>query len=300
MASFRTKLDRLLLRARPLWTRLQARLPRSHRRPAPAAPPPEASVSREAVEELLGMPVADLALFERALRHRSVLRGQPNSHLRSNERLEFLGDAVLGAVVAERLYETFPDRDEGFLTRTRAKLVSGPALATYAEALGLGPLLLLSSNMEGAEGRSNPSILADAFEAVLGALYLDQGFEAARAFVAALIDEHVDLTEVAEQRSNFKSLLLEYVQARGWGQPVYRIAAEEGPSHARTFTMEVLVVDRVLGQGQARSKKQAEQQAAREALARLREETGLAGSTDGSPDGTTAPPTAEPADGSKP
>lgn len=227
---------------------------------------------RRQIEAFVGMPVGDLRIYERALRHRSVLRGQPNSHLQSNERLEFLGDAVLGVAVAERLYDEFPDRDEGFLTRLRARLVNGPMLASYAEALDLGPLLLLSSNMAQAEGRSNPTILADAFEAVLGALYLDQGFPAARRFVFALLDEHVDLDEIAEQRSNFKSLLLEYVQARGQAQPVYHVVAEEGPSHDRRFTIEVCVEDVALGLGRARSKKQAEQEAACEALERLREE----------------------------
>jgi len=227
---------------------------------------------RQQIEAFVGMPVGDLGIYERALRHRSVLRGQANSHLRSNERLEFLGDAVLGVAVAERLYDEFPDRDEGFLTRLRARLVNGPMLASYAEALGLGPLLLLSPNMAQAEGRSNPTILADAFEAVLGALYLDLGFDAARTFVFDLLTEHVDLDEIAEQRSNFKSLLLEFVQARGQAQPVYNVVAEEGPSHDRRFTIEVCVEDVALGLGRARSKKRAEQEAASEALERLREE----------------------------
>ncbi len=231
-----------------------------------------AAARRARIEAFVGMPVGDLELYERALRHRSVLRGQPNSHLQSNERLEFLGDAVLGVAVAERLYTEFPDHDEGFLTRLRAKLVNGAMLASYAEALDLGPLLLLSPNMAQGEGRSNPTILADAFEAVLGALHLDQGFDAARQFVFDVLDEHVDLGEVAEQRSNFKSLLLEYVQARGQAQPVYRVVTEEGPSHERRFTIEVLVEGVPLGIGRARSKKRAEQEAACEALERLREE----------------------------
>ncbi len=232
----------------------------------------EAAVPRARIEAILGRPVGDLGLYERALRHRSVLRGQPNSHFQSNERLEFLGDAVLGVAVAEKLYAAFPDRDEGFLTRLRAKLVNGAMLASYAEALDLGDLLLLSPNMAQGEGRQNPTILADAFEAVLGALYLDQGFDAARAFVLRVIDDHLDLEEVAEQRSNFKSLLLEYVQGRGQAQPVYYVVSEEGPSHDRRFTIEATVEGIPLGIGRARSKKQAEQHAAREALDRLREE----------------------------
>ena len=246
----------------------------AHRfRPAPPEARDEgAVVPRARIEALLGRPVGDLRVYERALRHRSVLRGIPDSHLQSNERLEFLGDAVLGVAVAEKLFTAFPERDEGFLTRLRAKLVNGSMLASYAQALGLGDLLLLSPNMANAEGRENPTILADAFEAVLGALYLDQGFDAARQFVSEVIDEHLDLDEIAEQRSNFKSLLLEYVQGHGPVQPLYRVVSEEGPSHDRRFTIEVLVEDVPLGIGRARSKKQAEQQAAREALDRLREE----------------------------
>ena len=232
----------------------------------------EAAARRRQIEAYVGTSIGDLALYERALRHRSVLRGIPDGHLQSNERLEFLGDAVLGVAVAERLYDEFPDRDAGFLTRLRARLVNGIMLASWAEALGLGPLLLLSPNMDQAEGRSNSTILADAFEAVLGALYLDQGFDAARQFVFDLLDEHVDLGDLAEKRSNFKSLLLEHVQARGQAQPVYNVVAEEGPSHDRRFTIEVAVEGVALGLGRARSKKQAEQEAACEALERLREE----------------------------
>jgi ribonuclease-3 len=216
------------------------------------------------------MPIRDLRLFEHALRHRSIFRGAITTGTESNERLEFLGDAVLGAVVAERLYDQFPDRDEGFLTRTRANLVNGQALAGYARALGLGRHILMSDNAAQGEGRDNPTILADAFEAVVGALYLDQGFQAARRFVLGVLDREVDLAEVAELRSNHKSLLLEFAQARGWGQPQYIVVGEEGPSHDRRFTVEVLVDNAPRGQGSARSKKQAEQVAAEEALVALR------------------------------
>jgi len=234
-------------------------------------------VERTAVETLVGRPVRELALFEHALRHRSVFRGLVTDGTESNERLEFLGDAVLGTVVAERLYTSFPERDEGFLTRTRANLVNGLALADYARAIGLAPLILMSENTAQAEGRDNATILADAFEAVVGALYLDGGFDAARAFVLGVLDRHVDLGAVAEQRSNYKSLLLEHAQGRGWGQPAYAVVAEEGPSHDRRFTVEVYVEDVPRGRGEARSKKQAEQEAAREALEELRREAEVAG-----------------------
>ncbi len=222
------------------------------------------------IERLVGGPVGALDLYEHALRHRSIFRGQPMDGTESNERLEFLGDAVLGAVVAERLYQRFPDHDEGFLTRTRANLVNGKTLATFAQAIGMAPLVLISENMEASGGRTNATIMADAFEAVVGAIYVDKGFAASRAFVDDVLDRCVDLNAAAEQRTNFKSQLLEFVQARALGQPTYDVVAEVGPSHDREFTIEAVVDEVPRGRGTARSKKQAEQEAAREALAALR------------------------------
>ncbi len=231
------------------------------------------SVSREAVERLVGMKVQDLLLYEQALTHRSLLRGRPDTHLYSNERLEFLGDAVLGFITAEFLYHHFPDRDEGFLTRLRAKLVNGTALARCARQIDLGAMILMSENMAQTAGRDNRSILADAFEAVIGALYLDLGLEAARAFIHRTMLDHIDLDELARVRNNFKSLLLEYAQAQGWPQPRYQVVEEVGPSHEKTFTVEVLLRGEPYGRGTAGSKKQAEQEAAGKALERLRAES---------------------------
>lgn len=230
------------------------------------------AVSREAVERLVGTAVQDLRLYEQALTHRSLLRGRPDTHLYSNERLEFLGDAVLGFVTAEYLYHHFPDRDEGFLTRLRAKLVNGVALAECARQIDLGARILMSENMAQTAGRDNRSILADAFEAIIGALYLDLGPEAARAFIHRTMLDHVDLDELAEHRDNFKSLLLEYAQAQGWPQPRYRVIEEVGPSHEKTFTVEVVLRNKAYGRGTATSKKRAEQEAASIALERLRAE----------------------------
>ena len=220
----------------------------------------------------MGVRVGDMRLYEQALRHRSMLRGQPGAYLASNERLEFLGDAVLGFVAAEHLYRHFPDENEGFLTRLRAKVVSGAALARCARRLQLGVHILMSENAVQAEGRRNASILADTLEALIGALYLDAGLEAARAFITTHLMEPVNLPELARQRRNYKSLLLEYAQARGWAQPRYRVATLEGPSHDRTFTVEVLLNEEPYGEGTARSKKKAEQQAAGQALDRVRAE----------------------------
>ena len=240
----------------------------------PPGPPPdettERGVSRRAVEALVGVPVGRLALYEHALRHRSLFRGLPTDGTESNERLEFLGDAVLGAVVAEALYDAFPDRDEGLLTRTRSTLVNGKALAVYADGLGIGPLLLLADNMDTPAGRANTTILADAFEAVVGALYVDLGFDAARAFILRVLEEHASIADAARDRSNHKSRLLELVQSRGLAQPVYTVVSEDGPSHERLFTVSAVVDGVDCGQGAARSKKEAEQEAAKHALATLR------------------------------
>jgi ribonuclease-3 len=236
---------------------------RREKRPSPLARPD--------IEQLVGFRVRDLSLYERAMRHRSLLRGEANTALRSNERLEFLGDAVLGFITAEHLHQIFPTKDEGFLTRLRAKLVNGKALAECAEQIDLGRLILMSKNMAQEQGRQNRTILADAYEALIGALYLDLGLAAARTFVHRTVFAQVDLVELAQQHDNYKSLLLEFAQARGWSQPTYRVVSEEGPSHARMFTVEAVLQGSACGLGQAGSKKLAEQRAAREALRSFRE-----------------------------
>lgn len=190
----------------------------------------------------------------------------------SNERLEFLGDAILGLIVAEDLFTRYPDADEGFLTKLRAKLVNGKTLAACARFIDLGDQLELSENMDRADGRTNRSILSDAYEALIGAVYLDQGLDAAREFVTRTLLEHIDVDELAQTRDNYKSLLLEMTQAHAWPQPTYEVVAEEGPDHDKQFTMRVTVGGRELGRGRSTSKKGAEQMAAREAFERLSRE----------------------------
>jgi len=177
-------------------------------------------------------------------------------------------------VMAEVLYERFPDKNEGYLTRLRAKLVSSKALARYAQGIDLGPHLLMSANAEQSAGRDNPNILSDAYEALIGALYLDQGMEAARQFIHTSALDPIDLAAIAAQNENYKSQLLEYVQALGRAQPTYRVVHAEGPSHDRTFTVEALLNGTAHGQGTAGSKKKAEQLAAAEALDALRKAHG--------------------------
>jgi len=233
------------------------------------------AVEREPLEDLTGQPVGDLSLYRRALTHRSLLRGHPKSHLHSNERLEFLGDALLNFVVGETLYASFPTKNEGYLTRLRAKLVNRDALAHYARQIDLGAHLLMSENAAKDEGRNNPSILADAYEALVGAVYLDGGHGPAADFIQASALDPIDLQNVAAQEENYKSRLLEAMQAEGRPQPTYRVIREEGPSHDKTFTVAACVDGTAYGRGTAGQKKAAEQQAAREALNRLGTETDI-------------------------
>ena len=230
-----------------------------------------ATLTREMIERLVSRSIDDFDVYRRALTHRSLLRGDAGGARESNERLEFLGDALLDFIVGEMLYDRFPDRDEGFLTRMRAKLVRRDALAQYARHIQLGDYVLMSDNAARGQGRDNPSILADAFEALAAALYLDQGYPAARAFVQNEALESVDFKQVARQEENYKSLLLERMQAEGRPQPTYRVIHEEGPSHDKTFTVEALVDDVPHGRGTAGSKKQAEQHAARAALEKIQD-----------------------------
>ena len=222
--------------------------------------------STELISKVTGLPVGRPDLYELALRHASLVRHKKHRHLKSNERLEFLGDAVLGLAAAEFAYEKFPDQNEGFLTRLRSKLVNKRALAGYAKTIELQHLLEMSEDMDRAGGRLNASMLANAFEAFLGALYLDHGYIPARQFVLATIARSVDISEVAERRENYKSLLLEFAQSKKWPQPTYKVLSEEGPGHQREFLVEVIIGSETFGTGQGRSKKMAEQRAAKSAL----------------------------------
>lgn len=210
----------------------------------------------------LGYVFIDQSLLRRALAHRSwcaEVGGQP-----SNERLEFLGDAVLGWVVAEIAYRRHGDLPEGKLTDLRKSVVNATALAEVAEAIGLGEWLLLGKGEDAAGGRRKPSILSDAFEAVLGAVYLDGGVEAAKALVARLFSERLDVAAGQLDRLDHKTVLQELTARLYDAAPVY-LLTESGPDHAKTFKATVLIGGSALGAGEGKSKKLAEQQAASEA-----------------------------------
>ncbi|MDI6895126.1 MAG: ribonuclease III [Bacillota bacterium] len=203
-------------------------------------------------------------LFLQAVTHSSWVQEHPGAGRDSNERLEFLGDAVVGLAMASYLYSRFPRAREGELSRFKAAVVGEGALAGAARRLGLGQLLYLGRGEEQSGGASRPALLADVFEAVCAALYLDSGWQRARDFVVGQLAPAVDRT-LKRGTGDFKSVLQEVVQERG-GSVTYRVVGQEGPDHARVFTVEVVVDGRVAGRGRGRSKKAAEQEAARIAL----------------------------------
>lgn len=205
-------------------------------------------------------------LLENALTHSSYANERGKSRIYCNERLEFLGDSVLGFVSAEYLYGKYPSKPEGEMTRIRAELVCEQSLAAAAETLGLGSVLLLGKGEEQNGGRTRKSILADAVEALLAAIYIDGGMECARKFVLEFI-----LTDIPSAITDFKTLLQERVQHDGIAAPVYRIIDESGPDHAKTFIAQAEIDGVPAGEGSGRTKKEAEQSAARAALEKMDE-----------------------------
>jgi ribonuclease-3 len=228
------------------------------------------SRTRPAIElaESLGIVFKDPAKLEQALYHRSYLNEAPED-VESNERLEFLGDAVLGLVISERLFKDYPDLSEGKLSQIRALLVRWDALARAAERIELGEYLVLGKGEEMSGGRKRPSNLAGGLEALIGAAYMDGGLRVAQKLVLRLLKP--DLEEIAAQgfSADSKSELQHVAQTRWRHIPQYALISSEGPDHAKLFTVEVLVGDQVLGRGQGRNKKQAELNAARQALETL-------------------------------
>lgn len=224
-------------------------------------------------ESLLGFRFRDPSLFRRALVHRSYCNEHGLDATESYERLEFLGDAVLELTVSAHLYRHFPGADEGQLTKARSWLVRGEALAQVARRWGLGERLLVGRGVEASGGRDQDSVLAAAVEAVIAAIYLDQGMEAAREFISVnMIDElaaaALSLSKGAPPE-NPKSRLQEYLQGQGRPAPTYRLARREGPDHNPVFSVEALAGGAVIGTGQGGKKSEAERAAAEAALAAL-------------------------------
>ncbi|MCY4578145.1 MAG: ribonuclease III [Chloroflexi bacterium] len=221
------------------------------------------------LEQRLGVTFCDKSLLTLALTHSSRLNESIDATSDCNERLEFLGDAVLGAAIAQELYARHPEQQEGVLTSMRSSIVRGETLADVARRLELGRHLLMGAGEVSTGGCERASNLAAAFEAIVGAVFLDQGYESARLFCLDKLGSHIASLNATPNPQHPKSALQELVQGKRLPAPKYRIIDTEGQPHAPTFTAEVVVDGAVLGTGTGRSKSLAEQEAAREALAAL-------------------------------
>ena len=221
------------------------------------------------LQQTLGVSFNHPSLLEQALVHSSYFNENPSIAPADNERLEFLGDAILGFIVAEELYKRFPQFSEGELTKLRSSLVRRDALARMARAIKLGNYLYLGKGEEASGGRRKPANLAGALEAVIAAILLDRGLSAARDFILKSADKELNKVLSRGVKADDKSRLQEIIQARQQKTPAYRVIEAMGPAHDRRFTVEVRVGDTVLGRGSGKSKKSAEAEAARSALDQL-------------------------------
>jgi ribonuclease-3 len=217
----------------------------------------------------LGLTFRDKTLLLRALTHRSYINENPNSPLEDNERLEFLGDAVLDFVTAEYLYHRFPEMDEGQLTSLRSALVRTETLARFASEMGLDRFISMGRGEEESGGRARPAILCGCYEALIGAFYLDQGLDAIKALITEVIKPMAQHIVQNETNKDAKSRLQELSQGHRQATPTYRTISEQGPDHSKEFTVAALVGGEIYGLGTGRSKQAAAQAAAQAALERL-------------------------------
>ena len=225
------------------------------------------------LQERIHYKFRDFGLLEHALTHRSRAHEDASGGVIDNESLEFLGDAVLGFVIADLLFTRFPTHSEGYKSKVKAGIVSSASLARLAEEIGLGRYVLLGRGEEKTGGRQKHAILADSFEALIAAVYLDGGIDPARTFILSLFDPLVasagDRAAEASFTDDWKSAFQEWSQANGRGLPRYRLASVEGPDHKKRFDVELSLGGEVVAKASGRSKKEAEQNAAKEALGRL-------------------------------
>jgi ribonuclease-3 len=207
-------------------------------------------------------------LQQQAFVHRSYLN-ETKEKLESNERLEFLGDSILSFIISDHLYKTYPHFDEGILTNLRSLVVNTKSLARTAKKLNFGEYLHLSKGEEDSRGRENESILANTFEAFIGALFMDQGIKAVSDFLFEVLVPQIEEYVQKKVFKDPKSLLQEYVQSKKQNSPVYKVLNEEGPAHAKQFTIGVFVENENMGEGIGKSKQEAEEQAAQKALEKI-------------------------------
>lgn len=222
----------------------------------------------EEFQNKLAIHFHDQTLLKQAFIHRSYLNEDKKTHI-SNERLEFLGDAILSFLTSQFLYSTYPEYPEGVLTNIRSGLVKTKTLAEIAKTLGLGELLFLSHGEEESGGRSNQSLLADSFEAFLGAMYLDQGLEVCKSYLEKYLFIYTQPLIENKAYIDFKSHLQEVIQETTKISPIYKVVKTEGPDHNKTFWVDVYSNNLVLGTGMGKSKQEAEQKAAANALEKM-------------------------------
>ncbi|OGO21986.1 MAG: ribonuclease III [Chloroflexi bacterium RBG_16_51_9] len=221
------------------------------------------------LQQTLGVSFKDVSLLEQALVHSSYVNENPGLSTASNERLEFLGDAVLGLIVAEKLYQDYPDFNEGEMTRLRAALVRQETLARIAGAINLGSYLYLGKGEEAGGGRQKSANMAAALEAVIAAVFLDRGLARARECVLMLLKVEIEKVISQGKGTDYKSELQHLIQSEKQEPPVYQLIQATGPEHGKTFTIEVRLGETVLGRGEGKSKKAAETEAARVALEKI-------------------------------
>lgn len=221
------------------------------------------------LEEVLALDFKNKKLLQKALTHRSFPNENKELKIEDNERLEFLGDSVLGLTVSNYIFHRFPDYPEGELAKIRSVIVSAPVLAEKARKLEIGKYLLLGRGEEMTGGRDRDSILADSMEALFAAIYLDRGLEPASEFIINLLQKDIEAVESGDEIRDYKTVLQEYLQQDGQKGPDYSVREEIGPDHNKSFLIEVNFKGQLLGTGTGSSKKEAEQKAARSALEKL-------------------------------
>ena len=201
----------------------------------------------------------NIDIYETAFTHKSIQNKQ------SNERLEFVGDSVIGMIVAEYLFLKYPNENEGFLTRIRTKIVSSKGLCNFAKILKFDDIIMMNEKAMNNQWNKNPRILEDAFEAFMGALYLDKGLTTCKKFFIKMIEKNCDFSDVLKD-TNYKDQLMKLIQSKNMGIPQYKMSYETGPDHSKTFTVQVIVNGATIAEGTDKSKKNAEQNAAMRAL----------------------------------
>lgn len=226
----------------------------------------EALCDRNEIETILNMRVRDITLYQEALLHKSAVKLYNCD--RSNERLEFIGDSVLNFIIAKYLYDKYPNENEGFMTKLRTKIVSGKCLSQISRKMGLQNHIRMNQKALRQNWNENPRILEDAFESLIGAIYLDQGLYVTIQFILDQINKNIDFTMLL-QDTNYKDILMRYTQTKGIKLPIYNLVDEDGPNHEKVFSVEVVIEDHKMGMGKAKSKKSAEQFAAHQALLSL-------------------------------